>query len=66
MEETLEQRRMEGSSLQLEAMRNVPGLVVRERMSQGTGVKGFKEKKKVSMVCEKDEGKAEYRCGGRY
>ena len=38
----------DGSSLQLEVMQNVPELFVRERMSRGTGVKGFKEKKKVS------------------
>ena len=48
LEEILEQRRMEGSSLQLEAKRIVPEFVVQERMPQGTGVKGFKEKKKVS------------------
>ena len=34
--------------MQLEVMQNVPELLVRERMSLGTGVKGFKEKKKVS------------------
>ena len=34
--------------LQLEVMRKVPDIVVHERMSQGKGVKGFKEKKKVS------------------
>ena len=39
---------MEGSSLQLEVLRKVPELVVKERMSQGIGVKGFKEKKKVT------------------
>ena len=51
LEEILEQRRMEGSSLQLEAMRNVLELVVHERMSQGMGVKGFNEKKKsIRMV----------------
>ena len=38
---------MERSSLQLEVMRKVPELVVHERMSQGKGVKGRKEKKKV-------------------
>ena len=47
-EEILEQRRMEGNSLQLEVMRKVPELVVKERMSQGLGVDSFKEKKKVS------------------
>ena len=48
LEEILEQRRMEGSSLQLEAVRDVPESVVHERMSQGTGVEGFKEKKELS------------------
>ena len=48
LKEILEQRRMEGSSLQLEVMRKVPGLVVHESVSQGKGVKGVKEKKKVS------------------
>ena len=38
LEEILERRRMQGSSLQL---------VVHQRMSQGKGVKGFKEKKIV-------------------
>ena len=66
LEEILDRRRMEGSSLHVEVMHNVLELYVHERMSQGTGVKGFKAKKKVSMVCERDEGKAEYRCGGRY
>ena len=36
-EEILEQRKMEGSSLHLEAIRNVPEIVVHERMSRGTG-----------------------------
>ena len=45
MEEILERRRMEGSSFH---MRKVPDLVVHLRMSQGKGVKGLKEKKKVS------------------
>ena len=39
---------MEGSSLQAEVMRKVPELVVHERMSQGIGVKGFREEKRVS------------------
>ena len=47
LEEILERRRMKGSSLKLEVMQNVPELVVHERMSQGKGVKGLKEKKKV-------------------
>ena len=41
-------KRMEGSPVQLEVMQHVPELVVHERMSQGIGVKGIKEKKKVS------------------
>ena len=48
LEEILEHRKMEGSSLQLEVVRKVPELVVHERMSQCKGVKGFKEKRKVS------------------
>ena len=48
LEEMLEQRRLEGSSLQLEVVRKVPERVVHEHMSQGNGVKGFKEKKNVS------------------
>ena len=48
MEEILEQRRIEGDSLQLEVMRKVLWLVVHERMSQGKGVKGNKEKKNES------------------
>ena len=46
MEEIMERRRMEGSSLQLNVMQQVSELVVNERMSRGKGVKGFKEKKK--------------------
>ena len=38
---------MEGRSLQLKVMQKVPEQVVHERMSQGKGVKGFKEKKIV-------------------
>ena len=48
LEEILEHRTMEGRSLQWDVIRKVPELVVKERMSQGTRVKGFKEKKKVS------------------
>ena len=48
LEEILERRKMEGSSLQLEVMQKAPMLVVQERMSQGEGVKGLKEKKKVT------------------
>ena len=47
VEEILERRRMVGSSLQAEVMRNVPELVEHERMSQGEKVQGTKEKKKV-------------------
>ena len=47
LEESLDRRRMEGSSLQAEVMRKVPELVVHERMSQGEGVHCTKEKKKV-------------------
>ena len=43
--EILERRRMEGTSLQLDVMQKVPEKVVHERMSQGKGVKGLKEKK---------------------
>ena len=39
---------MEGSPVQFEVMQNVPELLVHERMSQGIGVTGIKEKKKVS------------------
>ena len=42
----MEQRRMEGSSLQVEAMQKVPEKVVHERMSQGERVKCTKGKKK--------------------
>ena len=49
---------MEGSSLQLEVMQKAPVLVVHEHMSQGKGVKGIKEKKKVSgWSTEEMEGK---------
>ena len=44
LEETLERRRMEGSSLQVDVMQKVPELVVHERMSQG---EVHKKKKKV-------------------
>ena len=48
LEGIVERRRMEGSSLQLDVMQQVLELVVHERMSQSRGVKGLKEKKKVS------------------
>ena len=47
LEEIWERRRIEGSSLKLEVMQKVPELVVHERMSQGKGVKGLEEKKRV-------------------
>ena len=50
----MDRRRMEGSSLQPEVTPNVPELFVHERMSQETGVKGFKEKKKVSAWSMED------------
>ena len=49
---TLEQRRMEGTSLKAEGMHEVPELVVRERMSQVEEVKGTKQKKKVGWSSE--------------
>ena len=67
LEEISERRRIEGESLKLEVMRKAPELGVHERMLQGKGVKGFKEKEKVSgMVYGRDEGKAKYCCGGRH
>ena len=39
-------RGIEGNSLKLVVMQKVPGLVVQERMSQGEGVKGLKDKKR--------------------
>ena len=43
------------------------GGVVHERMSQGEGVKGFKEKEEsIRMVHGRDEGTAKYCCGGRH
>ena len=47
LEEILERRRMEGSSLQADVTQKVPELVVHERMSQSKEVTGTKEKKKV-------------------
>ena len=38
---------MEGSSWKLEVTQKVPEPVVHERMSQGKGVKGLKQKKKL-------------------
>ena len=45
IEEIMERRRMEGSSLQVDALQKVPELVVHERTSQGKRVKGLKDKK---------------------
>ena len=47
LEEILERKRMEGSSLQAEVMQKVPELVVHELMSQGKKMRGIKGKKKV-------------------
>ena len=47
LEEILERRRMEGSTLQLDVMQKAPEVVLHERMSQGKGAKGIQEKKKV-------------------
>ena len=43
VEEIIERRRMEGSSLQLDATQRVPELTVNERMLQGKRVKSLKE-----------------------
>ena len=45
LEEIMERRRMEGSSLQLNVMQQVSELVANERMSQGNG-EGFQRKEK--------------------
>ena len=47
LKEIMERRRMEGSSLQLDAMQRVQELVVNERMLQGKRVKSLKEKQKI-------------------
>ena len=47
LDDLIERRRMEGSSLKLDVMQNVPELVVKKRMSQGEKRKDTKEKKKV-------------------
>ena len=57
LEEIVERRRTEGSSLKLEVMQKVPEPVVQECMSQGKRVKGLKEKKSTRMVYRRDEGK---------
>ena len=50
MEEIVERRRMEGRSLQLDAMERVLGLVVNERMLQDQRVRNLKEKENTRMV----------------
>ena len=58
LEEIVERRRMEGSSLKLDAMQKVLELVVNERMSQGERVRNSNEKKKVpGWSIEENEGK---------
>ena len=47
LEEILEQRRREGSSLKAEVMQKVPELVLHERMSQGGQARDTEEKKKI-------------------
>ena len=53
LEETLERRRMEGSSLQVEVMQKVPELVVHERMYKGEKVKRKEESER--MACRRIE-----------
>ena len=47
LDDLIERRRMEGSSLKLDILQKVPELVVNERMSQGENEKDTKEKTKV-------------------
>ena len=47
LEDIVERRRMEGSSLKLDVMRKAPELVVNERMLQGQRVKNTEAKKEV-------------------
>ena len=47
LDDLIERRRMEGSSLKLDVVQKNPELVVNERMSQGERVNDPKEKKKV-------------------
>ena len=47
LEEFLERRKREGSSLKAEIMQKVPGLAVHGRMSQGEQARGTSAKKKV-------------------
>ena len=62
VDEILEQRRMEGSSLQ-EVMRKVPELVVHERVTRQRSEGLQRKEKSIRMVYERDEGKAG-RCSG--
>ena len=48
LEEIVERRRMEGSSLKLDVIQKVLELVVNERVSQGERVENPREKKKVT------------------
>ena len=48
LEESLEQRRMEGSSLQADVVQKVLELAVHERISQGEKARGTKAKKQVT------------------
>ena len=50
LEEVLQRRRMEGSSLQAEVTQKVPELVVLERMSQGEEVRGYKRKEESERM----------------
>ena len=67
LEEILEQRRMEGSSLQLEAKRIVYlSLWCMNACHKEQGCKASKKRRKYpDMVYGRDGGKAEHRCGGR-
>ena len=47
LDEIVEQRRTEGDFMKLEFIRKAPELVVHEHMSQGEGVRGPKENKRV-------------------
>ena len=50
LEEILERRRMQGSSLQAEVTQKVPELVVHERMSQGKNVSYNRKEESERMV----------------
>ena len=78
LEKSLEQKRMEGSSLKAEVMQKVRELVVHERLSQAEEVRGTKEKKKVkgwsneevkdkpnSLLKEDTEGMRKWRGGSK-